>query len=266
MVIRDSFPAGAPIWADLLTSDPAAATAFYSELFGWAAGESSAEFGGYTNFTRDGALVGGLMPRMPEMEAPDCWSIYLATPDAEKTTAAAAEHGATILAPPIAVGDLGVMAVVIDPTGAAIGMWQPGSHTGFGVVAEPNAPGWFELFTRDHPAAVAFYRDVFGWDIQMVSDTPEFRYATHGEGDAAYGGIMDAGAFLPEGVPPHWSVYFGAPDTDATLAKAVELGGSILQPGEDTPHGRLGIAADPTGAVFKLVGPNHVPLTPPAAS
>jgi predicted enzyme related to lactoylglutathione lyase len=157
------------------------------------------------------------------------------------------------------------MAVVTDPTGAAIGMWQPGTHTGFGVVAEPGAPGWFELHTRDHATAVAFYRDVFGWDVHVVSDTPEFRYATYGEGPAAYAGIMDASAFLPDGVPAHWSVYFGTADTDATLERATALGGSVLQVGEDTPYGRLGIAADPTGAVFKLVGPN-ASATPPDAS
>ncbi len=266
MATREHSPAGAPIWVDLLTSDADRARAFYGELFGWEAPEGSAEFGGYASFTKAGVQVGGLMPKQPGMEAPDGWSIYLSTPDAAKTVAAATEHGGGVIVPPMAVADLGVMAIVTDPTGAAIGMWQPGTHTGFGLVAEPGAPGWFELFTRDHPAAVAFYRDVFGWDVHLVSDTPEFRYATYGEGEAAYGGIMDASAFLPDGVPAHWSVYFATADTDATLAQATALGGTVLQPGEDTPYGRLGIAADPTGAIFKLIGPNISAPTPPAAS
>ena len=64
---------------------------------------------------------------------------------------------------------------------------------------------------------------------------------------------MDASAFLPDGVPAHWSVYFGVDDTDATLAQIAELGGSIVTAGEDTPYGRLATAADPTGRSFKLV-------------
>ena len=64
---------------------------------------------------------------------------------------------------------------------------------------------------------------------------------------------MDASAFLPEGVPAQWSIYFGVGDADAALAKIVELGGTITQPAEDTPYGRLAQAADPTGALFKLV-------------
>ena len=59
--------------------------------------------------------------------------------------------------------------------------------------------------------------------------------------------------FLPEGVPPHWSVYFGTASTDASLEKVVDLGGSIVVAAEDTPYGRLATAADPTGTHFKLV-------------
>ncbi|MCU1451011.1 MAG: putative hydroxylase, partial [Acidimicrobiales bacterium] len=81
----------------------------------------------------------------------------------------------------------------------------------------------------------------------------EFRYTTLGEGADAMAGIMDATGFLPDGVPAHWSVYFGAEDTDKTLAQVVDLGGSVVRPAEDTPYGRLAQAADPTGALFKLV-------------
>ena len=74
----------------------------------------------------------------------------------------------------------------------------------------------------------------------VASDTPEFRYTTLGEGDEQLAGIMDASAFLPEGVPAHWSVYFGVDDADAALAKIVDLGGSIVMAAEDTPYGRSG--------------------------
>ncbi|TMK52071.1 MAG: VOC family protein, partial [Actinobacteria bacterium] len=84
-----------------------------------------------------------------------------------------------------------------------------------------------------------------------------FRYTTLGEGESQLAGIMDASAFLPEGVPAHWSIYFGVEDADAALAKITELGGSIVRPAEDTPYGRLATATDPTGAQFKLVAPNE---------
>ena len=73
-------------------------------------------------------------------------------------------------------------------------------------------------------------------------------------GETQYAGVMDASAFLPDGVPAHWSVYFKVADTDAALARIGELGGNTVVPAEDTPYGRLATAVDPTGAIFKLVG------------
>jgi hypothetical protein len=115
-----------------------------------------------------------------------------------------------------------------------------------------GAPSWFELHTRDYDATVRFYRDVFRWDAHTMSDTPEFRYTTYGKDENALVGIMDGSGYLPEGVPASWSVYFGVDDADKALAQIADLGGSVLEPAQDTPYGRLARAADPTGAAFKI--------------
>jgi predicted enzyme related to lactoylglutathione lyase len=67
---------------------------------------------------------------------------------------------------------------------------------------------------------------------------------------------MDASSFLPEGVPPHWSVYFAVEDVDAAVAKATSLGATITAEAVDTPYGRLATVVDPVGAQCKLMGPN----------
>ncbi len=126
--------------------------------------------------------------------------------------------------------------------GAGIGVWQPGLHQGFGVFGEPDTPSWFELHTSDYQASVGFYRNVFGWDTHVASDTPEFRYTTLRDGEDWLAGIMDASGFLPDGVSAVWSVYFGVEDTDATLAKIVDLGGSIVMAAEDT---RMAVSLPP---------------------
>ena len=250
---RDSAPVGAPCWVDLFTSDPDKSRAFYGPLFGWKAEEAGEEYGGYINFHKDGLPVAGCFRNDGQSGSPDLWSVYLATDDARATVAAAVANGGQVVVPATEVGALGTMAVVTDAGQAAIGAWQPGLHKGFAILAEPGTPSWFELHTRNYDASVQFYRDVFKWDTHVAGDTPAFRYTTLGEGDGTLAGIMDATAFLPEGVPASWSVYFGVDDTDAALAKIVELGGSIVTPAEDTPYGRLATAADPTGATFKLV-------------
>ncbi len=255
MPARETAPIGAPCWVDLMTSDTERSRAFYCQLFGWTAEEPAEEFGGYFNFAKDGVRVAGCMANQPDSGIPDVWSVYLASDDAGKTVDAAA-NGGQINVQPMAVGDLGTMAVVGDPGGAGVGVWQPGTHRGFGVLGEPGAPSWFELHARDYRAAVDFYRRVFGWDTHVVSDTPEFRYTVLRHGEDWLAGVMDAIHSLPDGIPAHWSVYFGVDDTDAALAQIVDLGGSILTAAEDTPYGRLAAAADPTGAQFQLVAPN----------
>lgn len=257
MTDQQSIPTGAPCWIDLMTSDVDRSRSFYCELFGWTADDGAEEFGGYFNFAKDGAQVAGGMPRQPGMEMPDCWSIYLASDDAEKTAQAVAAHGGQVHVEPMVVADAGTMAFVGDSTGAPIGIWQPGQHRGFAAQGVAGTPSWFELHTRDYEGALGFYRDVFGWQTQVESDTPQFRYSTMVHGEVQRAGIMDASSFLPEGVASHWSVYFGVDDADAALAQVERLGGSIVRPTEDTPYGRLAEATDPTGARFKLVAPNE---------
>jgi uncharacterized protein len=250
---RDSAPVGAPCWIELFTSDPEKSEVFYSELFGWTAENAGEEYGGYINFSKDGVPVAGCMRNDGQSGSPDQWSIYLASDAAAATVDAAVAHGGQVVVPAMAVMELGTMAVVTDPGQAGIGIWQAGLHQGFGVFDEPDTPGWFELHTREYEASVKFYQDVFKWKTRVEGDTPEFRYTTLREGDNQLAGIMDAGSFLPEGESASWSVYFRVADAGATLAKIIDLGGSIVAPAEDTPYGRLAQAADSGGTLFKLV-------------
>ncbi|HUP76609.1 MAG TPA: VOC family protein [Acidimicrobiales bacterium] len=253
MPLRETAPIGAPCWVDLFTSDTDRAQEFYGDLFGWTAESAGEDYGGYINFSKGGHQVAGCMKNDGTSGMPDVWSVYLATDNAEGTAARAATQGAQVIVPAMDVMALGEMAVLLDVGQAAIGAWQPGLHNGFAILGEPGTPNWFELHTRDYDASVKFYRDVFKWDTHVMSDTADFRYTTFGEGEAALAGIMDAKAFLPNGVPANWQIYFGVENADAALAKIVKLGGSVIMGPDDSPYGRLAQAADPTGAVFKIV-------------
>jgi predicted enzyme related to lactoylglutathione lyase len=249
-------PAGAPCWIDLLTSDTARAREFYAGVFGWTAAQASEEFGGYFMFLRDGVPVAGCMPKVagvPGMEGPDLWGVYLSSRDAKGTIDSALAHGATLREGPTDIADLGTDAILTDPAGARIGLWQARSFPGNTVFGEPGTPAYFELITRDYEPAVGFYRDVFGWAPHVVSDAPEFRLTALRDGEETIAGIMDGSGFLPAGQAPAWLCYLKVADTDAALARITELGGSVTDAAMDTPYGRLAGASDQTGARFKLV-------------
>jgi uncharacterized protein len=244
--IRTTAPAGAPIWIDLTSSDVDGAQKFYGNVFGWTFESAGPEYGGYTNAFKDGKYVGGLMANDPQWNSPDGWTTYFHTADIKATMAKATGAGAVSCVDAMEVKDKGWMGVLTDPTGAVFGLWQPGGHTGFQVVNEAGAPVYHQLTTRDYGKALDFYREVFDWQTEVVSDTDEFRYSTANFDGEALLGVMEMDA------DPGWFFFLGADDVDKTVQLVLDNGGSVIRGAEDTPYGRLASVADSTGAGFNL--------------
>lgn len=246
-------PEGRPVWIDLTTNDADRARAFYGAVFGWTFEDTGAGFGHYHMISSGAASIGGLMGRTPEMgEGPSQWTVYLHTPDARSTCDKALARGGGVLVPPMPVGDLGTMGMVIDPGQVATGFWQPDRFEGTEVMGVAGAPCWFEIFTAAYDTSLDFYREVFGWDVATMSDAGNFRYSTTGSELGAVAGIM-AADFLDEEHPGYWRTYLGTTDVDATAEKIGALGGSLLGDIQDSPYGRFGEVTDDQGARFVIV-------------
>jgi predicted enzyme related to lactoylglutathione lyase len=239
---------GVPSWVDLSTSDPAAAAAFYGELFGWEAPEGPAEFGGYRNCSLRGKKVAGITGQMTP--GPPAWTTYINVGSVEHTLAAAEAAGGTSLFGPHDVGDLGRMAGIADPSGAMLGLWQPGTHIGAEVVNEVGALCWNELMTTDMDRAQEFYPQVFGWSVHA---SPPIEYVEWQVGGASIGGMLPQPPTMPAGMPSMWSVYFTVDDTDAALKTIDRLGGRTLMEPMDIPVGRFAAVMDPQGAAFNVI-------------
>lgn len=251
---RDFVPSGAPVWIDLSTSDPQRAKDFYGQLFGWTHQDSGPDFGNYVNFFKNGSLVAGMTPKA-QPEIPDAWSVYLASPDAKATADAVLTAGGQVLLEPMQVMQHGTMAVVADPSGGVVGIWQADQHKGYGLANEEGTPAWLELNSRDYDATVRFYAEAFGWQIRVLDGPDDFRYSVYEIDNEQYAGIMDAAPVLPPEVPSHWQIYFHVDDVTASSVKLEELGGSIVKAAQDTPYGILAQATDPLGATFNLMQP-----------
>ncbi|BBX20368.1 hydroxylase [Mycolicibacterium duvalii] len=251
MPVRSTTPLGAPIWIDLGTSDLDRAQHFYGAVFGWTFESAGPDYGGYVTASRDGRPVAGLMANDPQWNAPDGWTTYLHTADIDATVAAVTAAGGTNCMAPMEVPAKGWMAMITDPTGAVVGLWQPTGHHGYEVVNEHGAPVYHQVTTRDYGAALEFYRSVFGWHTNTVADTDEFRYSTASFDGEELLGVMD-GSVLPDDAPSVWTVFLAADDVDKTVRLVTENGGTVVRAAEDTPYGRLAALADPTGAQFNL--------------
>jgi predicted enzyme related to lactoylglutathione lyase len=182
----------------------------------------------------------------PQWSSPDGWTTYLHTADINATVAKAVAAGGVSCIEPMEVKDKGWMGMLTDPAGASFGLWQPIDHQGFCVVNENGAPAYFQLTTREYGKALDFYREVFDWQVQTVSDSDEFRYSTAMFDGKALVGVMSWD------VGPDWCVFLGADDVDKTVQLVLDNGGSVIRGAEDTPYGRLAAVADCTGAGFNL--------------
>ena len=251
---------GFPGWIDLASADMDAAAAFYSALFGWEVVDASPSPDmRYAMLRLDGQLVAGLGPQM-QPGVPPTWTVYVMVGDVDEIVAATPDAGGQVLVPPMDVMTSGRMAVVSDPSGAVIGLWQPQDHQGADVFNVVGTFSWCELQSRDIAAALPFYEELFGWrwEQSSVDESPylvgHLDAKAAGQGEAAEGvdtsvaGAMAMPPGVPDAVPSMWGVYFTVADLDATVARAVELGGSVVvEPMDMGDMGRWAMLADSAG-------------------
>ena len=258
----DSHTPGTINWVDFVSTDLDAATGFYTGLFGWETEDTPMPGGEgiYRFFRLDGrdAAAGGTLPaEMAAQGIPSHWNVWVATDSAEEVVAKAAAAGGQVLMAPATLGPSGTLAMVADPGGAAVGVWQADQHIGAGVVDEPGAMVWYEVNTRAFEECKRFYGQVFGWAAEAL-EAPDINYATWKLGDRTVGGMLEMNEQW-EGIPSSWMVYFAVGDTDEAAKRATELGGSVGAPPFDTAYGRIAVLADPAGGHFSVLTPAQAP-------
>ena len=245
---RTSYAPGTFSWVDLNTDDQEASKAFYADLLGWSYNDIPLGDGAHYSMAQiDGHDVAAITPMPPGTDVVH-WNCYVTVDDVAAAAARAKELGATLLAEPFDVFDSGRMAILQDPQGAVLSMWQPRAHIGAGLVNAPGALCWNDLVSPDVEASAAFYRDLFGWTIE---ETPgaDGRYWTITNQGRPNGGLLPV---IPGGHPA-WNLYFVVEDCDAAVARAGDLGGGAVMGPMDVPNGtRFALLRDSRNAVFSV--------------
>ena len=235
------------VWHEQVSSDPEQARDFYTQLFGWGTEVFKPGEADYTMISSGGQSHGGFGKAM-EGAPPPHWLSHVAVEKLEDTIEKAKGAGGQLAAGPFDMEEVGRVAIIADPQGAYLSAYEP---EGEGPAAE-GVFVWDELGTSDVDAAQRFYEEVFGWTTNDMG--PDYGgYRIFNRGETGIAGLMTV---ADESIPPHWQPYVAVDDPDATVAKAKELGGSVLAEPMDVPEvGRIAVLRDPQGATFGIIKP-----------
>jgi predicted enzyme related to lactoylglutathione lyase len=244
------------VWYELMTTDMAAAKAFYANVVGWGAQDASTPDLAYALFTAGGASISGLMD-LPEdareMGATPRWMGYVGVNDVDTTADRIKRLGGAVYVPPTDT-NIGRISVVADPqtatlalvTGLKLGQQQPAELDELGHV------GWHELLATDWEKAFAFYVEIFGWQKADAETGPTNTYQLFSARGQTIGGIFTKRPIEPV---PYWLYYFNIGDIDAAAERVKTGGGKIFDGPIEVPGGSwTARCIDPQGAIFAMQG------------
>jgi len=247
-------------WPELMTTDSAAAKRFYEKLLGWKytedeVGEGQVYIMAHVHEKNVGAMY-QINAEQRKQGIPPNWLQYISVAKLEDTVDKAKARGARVMMGPMDVLDIGRMAVITDPQGATLALWQPIKHIGVQLSGDVGTPCWNELYTRDLDGSGAFYTNVFGWSSETsnMGGTDYTMFSIEGRPVA---GMLEIKPEWGE-IPPMWMVYFNVTNCDAAAKTVTSNGGQIFAPPADIPGmGRFAVISDPQGAslgIFQTAG------------
>jgi len=236
------------VWHEQVSSDPKQAQEFYTQLFGWGTEVFKAGEVDYTMISSTGQTHGGFGKAM-EGAPPPHWLSHVRVANVDDSLLKVEAAGGKLAAGPFEMGGVGRMAIITDPQGAYVSLYQPEDSS---ATLPEGVFVWDELATTDVEDAQRFYVEVLGWTTKDMG--PDFGgYRIFEVGGTGIAGLM---VLQDASTPAHWQPYVAVDDPDATAAKAKKLGGSTPMEPMDVPTvGRIAVVRDPQGAVFGIIRP-----------
>jgi predicted enzyme related to lactoylglutathione lyase len=248
------------VWYELLTTDLAAADAFYRKVVGWTSERAAQAEPVYHVMSAPTGPAAGIMELPEALRAagrPPHWLGYVGVADVDAAARSVEQGGGKVHRKPADIPSVGRFAVVADPQGAIFALFAPEGGEGEATAPGPGPGqgGWNELFAADGPGAFDFYSTQFGWTKDRAVDMGEMGiYQLFAAGGPAIGGIMTKPPQIPT---PVWQYYFNVRDIDKAVGLVTANGGQVLMGPMQVPGGSwIAQCVDPQGAHFAVVGPN----------
>lgn len=252
------------VWYELMTTDMAAAKAFYASVVGWGARDASTATLAYSLFTVDRTFAAGLMGLPDEarkMGAAPRWIGYVGVDDLDAAVDWVKRRGGTVYVPPTNVSNLSRFSVVGDPQMASLALikWLKPSEQQLPDPGKPGRIGWHELLAADFEKSFAFYGELFDWQREDADTGPLGTYQLFSAGGQTIGGMFTKPPTVPV---PFWLYYFNVGNIDVAAERVRAGGGQVVEGPLELPGGSwIARCVDPQGAVFALEGrrsPNAV--------
>jgi len=238
------------VWADLVTTDVAAAADFYGKVFGW----TFETYGGeddratYTLALADGLPIGGLVfdeRAMRDNKPSARWIGLISVPDVRAAADAVTQGGGKVVVTPTALGERGETAVFQDPEGTLFGVVRSKNGDPADYVGDLNEWVWIDLWTADVDQATRFYSAVAGYQVVPLEQEGLRSGAHLVSGNYVRAGIMQKHDARVSSV---WLPYLRVADAKAAADKARAAGGKVVREPVNLGRVIVAIIADPTGA------------------
>jgi uncharacterized protein len=244
-------------WYELLTTDPAAAKAFYAKVVGWGTQDAPTPGLTYTWFTAGNAVTGGLT-NLPEdarkMGVTPMWIGYVGVNDVDAAAGRIKRLGGDVRVPPMDIPDISRFSVVADPQMAILALvkWLRPDQQEPAALGKLGHVGWHELLAADWEKAFAFYRELFDWQKADAEIGPTGTYQVFSARGQKIGGMFTKPPTVPVSF---WLYYFNVGDIDAAAGRVKAGGGRILDGPLEVGGGSwIARCTDPQGAMFGLEG------------
>lgn len=245
------------VWYELLTTDIAAATAFYARVMRWGAWDASMPGRPYILFGDGKSAISALTPLPDEARrtgVEPTWVCYVGVDDVDAAAGQAVQLGGAVQVPPTDVADISRFCVITDPQGTRLALfkWRNLAQQPSAAPDAAGRVGWHELLAADWEQAWSFYAALFGWQKEEAEVSETATYQPFSAGGQMIGGMFTK---PPTIATPFWLCYFNTDDIDAAAERVTTGGGQVLDAPLETGGGSWVIqCADPQGAAFALEG------------